>query len=124
MTERFPTPCVGVFCFRGRELLLIRRARAPNAGAWSVPGGRIDWGERAEAAALRELREETGVEGDLIGLVEAYDGLFPDAEAPEAHFVILEYAARWRAGEPRATEEALEARFFAMDEIEALGLTA
>jgi 8-oxo-dGTP diphosphatase len=57
-----PQACVGVVCLRDDEVLLIRRGAPPLKGSWSLPGGRIEWGERAEDAALRELWEETGVE--------------------------------------------------------------
>src|SRR4051794_30531839 len=61
-----PVPAVGVVCLRGDEVLLIRRGKPPLQGAWSLPGGRIELGERAADAALRELSEETGVQAELI----------------------------------------------------------
>ncbi|HYC98624.1 NUDIX hydrolase [Brevundimonas sp.] len=112
-----PVPCVGVVCLRGGEVLLIRRGRPPRQGEWSLPGGRIEPGERAVDAALRELREETGVEAEIIGLVDVVDGLFPDAGR---HYVLIDYAARWVSGEPVAGDDALEARFVALDQVEAL----
>lgn len=122
MTEpRRPVAAVGVVCLRGDEVLLIRRANPPRAGEWSLPGGRIEWGERAEAAALRELREETGVEAEIAGLVAVVDGLFTEAD-PQAHYLLVDYAARWTAGEPHAGDDALEARFFPLGEIGGLGL--
>lgn len=108
-----PVPCAGVVCLRGEEVLLIRRGTAPRLGQWSIPGGRIEWGEGAAAAALRELAEETGVEADLLGLIDVVDGLYP---AEGKHYVLVDYAARWRAGEPRPGDDAAEARFFGRDE--------
>ena len=49
-----PTPAVGIVCIRGEEVLLIRRGTPPKQGEWSIPGGRIEPGERAKDAALRE----------------------------------------------------------------------
>ena len=112
-----PTPCVGVVCLRGDEVLLIRRGRPPKQGEWSLPGGRIEPGERSTEAALRELREETGVEAEITGLLDVVDGLFPEAGR---HYVLIDYAARWLSGEPAAGDDALEARFVALDEVEAL----
>ncbi|HEY0600056.1 NUDIX hydrolase [Brevundimonas sp.] len=103
-----PVPCVGVVCLRGDEVLLIRRGRPPRQGEWSLPGGRIEPGERAVDAALRELREETGVEAEITGLLDVVDGVFPEAGR---HYVLIDYAARWLSGEPLAGDDALEARF-------------
>jgi 8-oxo-dGTP diphosphatase len=106
-----PVPAAGVVCLRGDQVLLIRRGTPPRQGEWSLPGGRIEPGERASEAALRELREETGVEAELTGLLDVIDGLFP----PQ-HFVLIDYAARWLSGEPRADDDAAEARWFQADE--------
>lgn len=108
MTGRWPQPVVGVVCFRGEEVLLIRRGKAPRLGEWSIPGGRIEWGETVKAAVLRELQEETGVSATVLGLVEVYDGLFP---GHDRHYVMVDYAARWTSGEPVAGDDAAEARF-------------
>jgi 8-oxo-dGTP diphosphatase len=112
-----PVPAVGVVCLRGDSVLLIRRGTPPRLGEWSLPGGRIEPGERAVDAALRELREETGVEAEITGLIDVVDGLFPEAGR---HYVLIDYAARWVSGEPVAVDDALEARFVALDEIESL----
>ncbi|HRP12294.1 MAG TPA: NUDIX hydrolase [Terricaulis sp.] len=133
MTEqspaRTPTPAAGVVCFRGDDVLLVRRGTPPLAGRWSIPGGRIEWGERATDAALRELMEETGCSAELIGLIDVVDALLTNSGAetgesrgPWAHYVLVDYAARWTAGEPRAGDDADEARFFSPAEIAGLGL--
>lgn len=112
-----PVPAVGVVCLRGDEVLLIRRGTLPRQGEWSLPGGRIEPGETAIDAAIRELREETGVEARLTGLLDVVDGIFPSAGK---HYVLIDYAAEWVAGEPVAGDDALEARFVALDQVEAL----
>ena len=112
-----PVPAVGVVCLRGDSVLLIRRGTPPRQGEWSLPGGRIEPGERAVEAALRELREETGVEAAITGLIDVVDGLFPEAGR---HYVLIDYAARWVSGEPVAGDDALEARFVTLDEVESL----
>ena len=119
--DRRPVAAVGVVCLRGDEVLLIRRAKPPRQGEWSLPGGKVEWGERLEAAALRELTEETGVEARILGLVAVVDGLFPDPH-PTAHYVLIDYAARWSAGEPVAGDDAEEARFFPVAALDGLGL--
>jgi 8-oxo-dGTP diphosphatase len=108
-----PVPAVGVVCFRGDKVLLIRRGRPPRQGQWSLPGGRIEPGEPAMAAALRELEEETGIQAELLGLIDVVDGIFPEAGV---HYVLIDYAARWTRGEPQAGDDALEAVFLPLGE--------
>lgn len=114
-SEQRPIVGVGVVCLRdgaqGEEVLLVRRGRPPRAGEWSLPGGRLELGETLAACALRELYEETGVRAELLGLVDVVDGLFP-----AAHFVLIDFLAEWTAGEPRAGDDAAEARFVALDQ--------
>lgn len=119
-----PTPAVGVVCLRASEVLLIRRGQPPRAGEWSLPGGRVEWGEMVRAAALRELYEETSVEADIVALVDVVDGLFDAQKGPEfgRHYLLVDFAARWRSGEPRAGDDAMEARFFPLEGARTLGL--
>jgi len=101
-----PIPCVGVVCWRGDEVLLIRRGHPPRQGEWSIPGGKVEWGEPLAVAALRELHEETGVEAELGRLVEVYEII-----EPGFHCVLIDYVALWREGEPKAADDADDARF-------------
>jgi 8-oxo-dGTP diphosphatase len=112
-----PVPAVGVVCFRGDNVLLIRRGSPPRRGEWSLPGGRIEPGERAVDAALRELREETGVEARITGLIDVVDGVFPEAGR---HYVLIDYAAEWVSGDPVAGDDAVEARFVPLAQVDAL----
>ncbi|HEY5412946.1 MAG TPA: NUDIX domain-containing protein [Caulobacteraceae bacterium] len=119
MAEARPTPCAGVVCLRpgtdGPDVLLIRRGKPPRLGEWSLPGGHIEWREPAVDAALRELKEETGVEAELLGLLDVVDGLFGDS-----HYLLVDYAARWISGEVQAGDDAAEAAFWPA--AEAIGL--
>lgn len=108
-----PTPAVGVVCLKGDEILLIRRGTPPRLGEWSLPGGRLEPGEQLADAALRELKEETGVEAELIGLIDVVDGVFREAGR---HYVLIDYAARWIAGDVMAGDDAAEAAFFPFEE--------
>lgn len=123
-----PVPTVGVVCLKGDEVLLIRRGQPPRLNQWSLPGGRLEWGETLEVAALRELKEETGVDAQLLGLLDVVDGVFParpslDGKAGgeiSRHYVMIDYAARWTAGEPVAGDDAAEAKFVTLDQALAL----
>lgn len=96
-------------------MLLIRRGKPPRQGEWSIPGGRMEMGEGAAAAALRELKEETGVEAELLGLLDVIDHMHDAGQ-----YVLIDYAARWIAGEPVAGDDAADARFVAIDEAMAM----
>ncbi len=109
--------CVGVVCFRGESVLLIRRGQAPRAGEWSLPGGRIEPGESERDAALRELREETGVEAELGAKVAVIDADFEGFS-----YRLHDYAADWISGEPVGADDALEAAFVEIARIGALGM--
>ena len=117
-----PVPCVGVVCLRDDAVLLIRRGTPPRLGQWSLPGGRLEWGETLEVAALRELKEETGVDAELTGLLDVVDGVFPARPGGDItrHYVLIDYAARWTSGEPVAGDDAAEARFVSRDEAMAM----
>lgn len=112
-----PTPCAGAIVFRGDDVLLIRRGKPPMEGQWSLPGGRIAFGETARDAALRELREETGVEADVVALLDVFDFIGEDR-----HNVLIDYVMRWRAGEPRAADDASDARFVSPAGLASMGL--
>ncbi len=112
-----PIPAAGVVCLRGDDVLLIKRGKPPLEGQWSLPGGRIERGERAADAALRELWEETGVRAELIGLIDVVDALAPPQDPAAPHYVLIDFAARWISGQPRAGDDAAEARFFSPVEL-------
>lgn len=114
-TERID--CVGVICFRQNDVLLIRRGTAPRIGEWSMPGGRIEPGESEAEAALRELKEETGVNASLVLKVATIDTDF-EGRAYRLH----DYAAIWTDGDPVGADDAMEARFIPVDQIHTLGM--
>ena len=91
------------------EVLLIRRGRAPMLGAWGLPGGGQELGETAEAAARRELLEETGLAVGELRLAGNVDSIEHDAEGRiRFHYTILDFAALWSGGEPQALSDAAD----------------
>lgn len=114
-----PEVCVGAVAVRDGCLLLVRRGRAPALGKWSVPGGRVEWGETLADAAVREVAEETGLEatcGGFAGWVERI--------GEGHHYVIVDF---WVTVEgrhaPVAGDDAAEARWVPLAELGHLDLT-
>lgn len=110
MSQKRPTASAGLVVWRGDRVLLIRRSKPPYQGEWSIPGGKIDHGETSEEAALREVREETGVEARIAGLIGVYDSI-----TEHGHYIMVDYAALWLAGEPEPGDDALEAEFVPLE---------
>jgi 8-oxo-dGTP diphosphatase len=120
-----PRAAASIAVVRGDRVLLIERGKAPLAGRWSFPGGRIEPGETARAAALRELDEETGVAADVLCLIDVHDAIArADDGRLTAHYLIAVFAGRWMAGEPLARDDARAARFVTREEACHLPLTA
>jgi ADP-ribose pyrophosphatase YjhB (NUDIX family) len=95
------------------EILLVRRNVDPGAGRWCLPGGFVEMGETVQDAARRELLEETGLEGELLGVVDAaskLNGYYGDV-------VVIAFEARVTGGELRPGDDAAEARYFATDHL-------
>ena len=108
------TLATGAVIFREREVLLIQRGRAPFLGHWSIPGGKVDFGEALETALAREVREETGAEIEILGLIDAFEAL-PQKEG-DRHFVMIDYACRYVSGDIVAGDDAMDAGFFSLPE--------
>ena len=107
-----PELCVGAIARRGDELLLVRRGTDPGRGLWSVPGGRVEPGETLADAVVRELREETGLEGTcgaFVGWVERI--------GVDHHFVILDFEVEV-AGNPIAGDDADDARWVTISSLD------
>jgi len=100
-----PIVAVSTCVFRGGRALVARRARAPRAGAFSLPGGVVEVGETLAEAAARELMEEVGVVAEDFRFVRHVEPIQRDGARVRAHFVICVFAARWLRGEPALSEE-------------------
>lgn len=101
------------------RILMVRRANPPDAGRWGFPGGKIEVGETLERAAERELLEETSIQGEALRVFTAVDA-FDHSSTGELrqHFVLIAVLCRWVSGEPVAGDDALEARWFHLEELD------
>ncbi|HVM53487.1 MAG TPA: NUDIX domain-containing protein [Acidimicrobiales bacterium] len=118
MSPPIPSVCVGAVAIDDGRLLLVRRRHEPGMGSWSVPGGRVEPGETVQEAVVRELLEETGVEGVCVGLIGVAERIGTDH-----HFVILDYAVEVLApAPPEAGGDADDARWVALGDVAELDL--
>jgi 8-oxo-dGTP diphosphatase len=114
----WPRCAASAAIFRGPAVLLIRRGKGALTGLWSLPGGHIEPGETARAAAVREVREETGVEAELSGLVDVHDVILQGSDGSlVAHYLIAVFCGRWLAGEPLPGGDEIAARFVPVEDI-------
>ena len=135
MNRRYPErPWVGIgvvllraeneSLLRADEVLLVRRGRAPGLGQWSLPGGAQHVGETAEAAARRELAEETGLEAGPLSLLGHVDGIHRDRGGRvEFHYTILDFGGVCIGGHLRAADDAHEACFVPVARLADYGVT-
>jgi 8-oxo-dGTP diphosphatase len=109
---------------RDERILVVRRARSPALGVFTLPGGVVEIGETLAEAVIREVREETGLAIEPVGLAGFRETVARDAEdRVERHFVILCFAAHWAGGEPVLNEELSEARWIHPSELAGLQTT-
>jgi 8-oxo-dGTP diphosphatase len=118
-----PIVGIGVVVLKGDSVLLVRRAKPPNIGSWTLPGGAQELAETMEQAARRELAEETGVTVGELRLVATVDNIRRDAVGRvQFHYTIIDYAAAWVDGEPVAGTDVSEAVWAPLGRLAEYGL--
>lgn len=105
---------VGGAVVRGRSVLFVRRASSYGRGNWQIPGGFVDRGETLDAAVIREVREETGVEASVQGVL----GVRTRWDDTNSTYVI--FLMRPEGGEPSPSEEVDRAKYLTLAEIDEL----
>ena len=114
ISPQHPQLAVSAAIFRDDKILLVRRARSPAKGFYTLPGGRVEFGESLHTALRREVDEETCLNIEIIGLAGWREAL-PAASGGGGHYLIMSFAARWIANEVVLNDELDDFRWLAPD---------
>jgi 8-oxo-dGTP diphosphatase len=117
-----PQLAVSAAIFRDGKILLVRRARSPGKGLYSLPGGRVEFGESLHAALHREVDEETGLKIEIVELA-GWREVLPGTGGGGGHYLILSFAARWIAREPELNDEHDDFKWLAPEAVGDLRVT-
>jgi ADP-ribose pyrophosphatase YjhB (NUDIX family) len=120
-----PVPGVGALIIDNEErILLVERGHEPLKGYWSLPGGAVETGERLEDALRREVREETGLQVEIVHLIEVFERIMPgEGGQTEYHYILMDYICRPIGGTLAASDDASRAAWFSQDELGSLKIT-
>lgn len=119
-----PVIAVGAVIWNEKgEVVLIRRGKPPRKGEWSIPGGRVEWGETLREAVEREIMEETGLGVEILGSIETLDSITRDDKgAALRHYVLADFAAKAVSGSLKAGSDAEDAIWVPFGRIGDFGL--
>lgn len=113
-----PLVGVGAVVWRGDQVLLIRRGTPPRQDQWSLPGGRQELGETVAEAARREVREETGIDIEVLDVVAVVDLIDRDAaDQVQFHYTLIDVLAEFRAGEAQHGDDAADVAWARLDDL-------
>ena len=111
---RNPKPTVDIVVWNGNSIVLIQRGREPFKGRWALPGGFVDFGESVETAALREVKEETGLVVSILAILGVYSAADRD---PRTHTMSTVFIAEGSGKEPMGGDDAAAAKWVKLDEV-------
>ncbi|MCC6013412.1 MAG: NUDIX hydrolase [Candidatus Verstraetearchaeota archaeon] len=113
-----PLVGVGVLIIENGKILLVKRGNEPNKGLWSIPGGLIKLGEFPEEAAIRELKEETGLNAIIEKLLGVFNIIIKDNDGRiKYHYIIIDYIGKLIGGELKPGDDVLDAKWFDISEL-------
>jgi|SRR6185369_11890804 ADP-ribose pyrophosphatase YjhB (NUDIX family) len=118
-----PIVGVGAVIVDGDRALIVRRAKEPLKGQWSIPGGMLELGEKLREGLAREIREETSLEVEVGDVLDVFDSIFPDADGrTQYHYVLIDYRCTVRGGKAIAGSDVSEVRWVTSTELYELGM--
>jgi 8-oxo-dGTP diphosphatase len=118
---KYPQLAVSATIFRDGKILLVRRARSPARGFYSLPGGRVEFGETLHAALHREVAEETALKIEILDLA-TWREVLPGTTGG-GHYLIMSFAARWTSGEVVLNDELDDHKWLAPEALGELKMT-
>lgn len=116
--KKWPIVGVGAVVVHEERVLLVQRAKAPFAGLWCIPGGKVRYGESLQEAAEREIQEETGITIKAGQPVYAFDVIDIESGNHPCHYVVIDLQADYISGDPQPRDDVLAAAWFDKDEID------
>lgn len=127
MSRRYPTqPMVGVgaVIFRDEEVALVQRGGPPSEGKWSIPGGLVELGESLEEGLRREVREETGLEVEVVERCAVLERILRDPWGRvEYHYVLIDFACRYLSGELNPASDTQAAAWVPIEDLDDYTMT-
>ncbi len=117
-----PSVGVGAVVIKENTVLMIKRGKPPRAGHWSLPGGGQELGETVFEGAVREIKEETGVDIEVLGLIDVIDSISRKDSVVTHHYTIVDVLARWTGGQAVAGDDAMDAAWFSLRECQELDI--
>jgi len=121
---KHPIVGVGAIIIQNGKILIVRRGSEPGKGKWSVPGGLVELGETVEQTVVREVKEECGLDVEVDRLIDVVDSMTFDGNGKlKYHFVILDFFVKLKGGELKPGDDAKEALWVPVEEVEKYDLT-
>jgi len=121
-----PIVGVGAIIVHNGKLLLVKRGVEPGKGKWSIPGGAVELGEPVRDATVREAKEETGLDVEIVidRPLDAFDNVDIDEKGGlRYHYVLLQFLARPKSGTLKPSSDVLDAKWVLLEEVEKYDLT-
>jgi len=119
-----PLVGIGAVIVQDGKILLVKRASEPDKGKWSVPGGLVELSEKLEKTVIREVKEETNLDVEVVRLIDAVDNIVLDLNRKlRFHFVILDYLTELKGGSLQSSSDVTDAKWVRIEEAEDYDLT-